>query len=314
MNQKNPELGKMILGMRSAYERGENAMAYARRNFAQSSNTPTTTLIAYDLQSGTYVEGAIKNPEYRNQWCGQLADLISPHFDEGDTLLEVGCGEATTLAGVILALKKSPSHAYGFDISWSRCAHGLKWLSEKKVNSTLFVGDLFTIPLADSSIDVVYTAHSLEPNGGREKDAIMELLRVARKAVVLVEPAYELAGEEAQDRMRSHGYVRGLKETAMNLDCELVDNRLLPIYANPLNPSGALILRKKLFSPVVSEIKSPWQCPVTKTSLTASDQGYYSTESSLVYPVLKNIPLLRAEHAVVASSFFNLADDQDIQE
>jgi ubiquinone/menaquinone biosynthesis C-methylase UbiE len=32
----------------------------------------------------------------------------------------------------------------------------------------LVVADLFHIPFADNSVDVVYTSHSLEPNGGRE--------------------------------------------------------------------------------------------------------------------------------------------------
>lgn len=48
----------------------------------------------------------------------------------------------------------------------------------------------------------------------REEEAIRELMRVARRAVVLVEPIYELANSEAQARMHTHGYVRGLKETA----------------------------------------------------------------------------------------------------
>lgn len=303
MIQDTSEIGQMILGMRQAYKRGENAMEYARLHFKQASNTPTTTLIAYDLQSGTYVKTAKANPEYRSRWCGQIADAIAPHLTKGDTLLEVGCGEATTLAGVILALKQPPSRAYGFDISWSRCAHGLKWLAEKNLNATLFVSDLFSIPLADSSIDVIYTSHSLEPNGGREKEALAELMRVAKKAVVLIEPAYEFASLEAQERMRAHGYVRGLKEAAITLDFEVLNHSILPICSNPLNPSGILILRKKPPSPTGSEINSPWQCPITKTPLNASDQGYYSTESGLAYPVLKNIPLLRAEHAVIASSF-----------
>ena len=56
---------------------------------------------------------------------------------------------------------------------------------------------------------------------------VTECLRVARKAVVLVEPIYELASTEAQARMRHHGYVRRLREAAEALDCEIEDYRLL---------------------------------------------------------------------------------------
>lgn len=107
--------------------------------------------------------------------------------------------------------------ALGFDISWSRIQAGRNWLRENQISAHLFVADLFNMPIADNAVDVVYTAHSLEPNGGRESAAISECLRIARKAVVLVEPIYELAPEAAQLRMASHGYVRNLKETAVGL-------------------------------------------------------------------------------------------------
>jgi hypothetical protein len=108
----------------------------------------------------------------------------------------------------------------------------------------VFVGDLFRIPLADNSIDVIYTSHSLEPNVGREALAINELLRVARKVVVLVEPLYELAPENAKKRMAEHGYVRGLKTTAEKLGANVVEYGLLDICSNPLNPSGVVLIVK----------------------------------------------------------------------
>lgn len=91
------------------------------------------------------------------------------------SLLEIGCGEATTLVGVLQQLRTSPHQALGFDISWSRCVEGLRWQEEKQVRARFFVADFFEIPLDDASVDVVYTAHSIEPNGGREGAAIREL-------------------------------------------------------------------------------------------------------------------------------------------
>ncbi|ODN65364.1 hypothetical protein A9E74_02832 [Methylophaga muralis] len=79
------------------------------------------------------------------------------------------------------------------------------------------MADLFEIPLADSSVDIIYTSHSLEPNGGREEAALKELLRVARRAVILFEPIYELGNVEAQLRMDTHKYVKQLKNVAENL-------------------------------------------------------------------------------------------------
>lgn len=296
------ELGRLIIGMRNAYALGENAMEYARQTTSAHANSPVFTLIAYDLQAGSYIAGAKANPEARIQWCGQLAKMLNPYITEASSILEVGSGEATTLAGVLKCLDHKPKHALGFDISWSRCAHGVTWLADNDISANLFVADLFEIPLDDSSIDVIYTSHSLEPNGGREKDALKELLRVARRAVVLIEPIYELANAEAQARMRAHGYVRGLREIAENLGASVCDYRLLDYYGNPLNPSGVILIEKPE-NTTFDNGDIQWRCPLTHSALTAHSAGFSSKETGLVYPVLGGIPLLRSTHAIVASSF-----------
>ncbi|RQO36090.1 hypothetical protein DBR37_07100 [Herminiimonas sp. KBW02] len=297
-------LRNLIVGMRSAFARGENVMEYARTCLGQDSNTSVATLIAYDLQAGSYVRNALENPGGRDLWCSQLAEILNPLVVEGSSLLEVGCGEATTLAGILQKLTHTPN-ALGFDISWSRCNYGLQWLSQKNVSANLFVADLFDIPLADQSVDVVYTSHSLEPNGGREEDAIAELLRVARRAVVLIEPAYELSDEIARERMRAHGYVRNLRQVAEKLEGEVSEYRLLDYSINPKNPSGLLLLKKKnAHSTELAPVSNiQWKCPLTSSPMTQGTSGFYSAETGIVYPVLSGIPLLRAEHAVVASAF-----------
>jgi len=296
------ELGRLMIGMRAAYARGANAMEYARKNSGVLGNSPISTLIAYDLQAGTYIAGAKADPAARARWCGQLAGILNPYVTRQSTILEVGCGEATTLAGVVKRLDNPPKNSFGFDISWSRCAHGLSWLAENEVSAELFVADLFEIPLEDSSVDVVYTAHSLEPNGGREEAALRELMRVARRAVVLVEPVYELAGSEAQARMREHGYVRDLKKTAERLGATVRGYRLLDYCVNPLNPSGLVLIEKAAVDPQeCSTIQ--WRCPLTHAALVACPGGYYSPDTGTAYPVLGGVPLLRSSHVVVASSF-----------
>ncbi|HOL80730.1 MAG TPA: class I SAM-dependent methyltransferase, partial [Ignavibacteriales bacterium] len=93
--------------------------------------------------------------------------------------IEIGVGEATTLSYLIKQLNNQNLNIFGFDISWSRLKFAkelTKYLQIENVN--LFVADLFNIPLNDNSIDIVYTNHSIEPNGGREEEALKELYRI----------------------------------------------------------------------------------------------------------------------------------------
>lgn len=302
MKHETQELARLIIGMRKEYAHGNNAMAWARANSKQSANAVVSTLIAYDLQAGSYVARARENPDYVRKWCGQIAELIRPYVQAGDHVMEVGVGEATTLAGVIKAVNSQNINAMGFDISWSRIKVAQEWAAENLVDMRLFVGDLFRIPLADNSIEVIYTSHSLEPNGGKEQMAIAELLRVARKAVVLIEPLYELASPDARKRMAEHGYVRNLKSSAEKLGAIVVKYGLLDLSSNPLNPSGVVLMVKpeppQRGDP---ELWAGWQCPMTGVSLFDHGDFFYAEEVGIAYPVLRGVPLLRAEHGVVAS-------------
>lgn len=219
-----------------------------------------------------------------------------------DSILEVGAGESTTMSVVVQSLGSVVGSVYGFDVSWSRVAVGRQWLDDNGIRATTFVGDLFNIPMRSSSVDVVYSSHSLEPNGGRERDAIAECLRVAKFGVVLVEPLHELASPEAQARMQAHGYVRGLKAAAESLNVDVLEHNLLPFVSNPLNPSGVLVLKKRDVVPESdSRTDDVWQCPLTGAPLAVTSDCYWSHELGIAYPVFREVPMLRAEHAIVAS-------------
>ena len=308
MKTTQKEIAEIIIGMRQAYSKGGNAMEWCRDYFRTGhktvdGNNLLATLVAYDLQAGSYISAARAHRQNNRRWCRQLAGLLAGVLDEGDSIMEVGVGEATTLAGVLAETGAKVGEAFGFDVSWSRVAEGRKWLAENGQEASLFVADLLNIPLADGSVDVVYSSHSLEPNRGKEEEALKGCLRVARKAVVLVEPIYELASAEAQARMRHHGYVEGLRETAERLGAEVIDYRLLDYAPNSLNPSGVLCLRKAGI-PVVTEVESRvaiWRCPMTGVELETGSEFFYASEVGLAYPVLRGIPMLRAEHGIVAS-------------
>jgi hypothetical protein len=185
--------------LRELYARGENLAAYLRSLEGATSNTVEDVMLSYDFQAGSYVAAHEKNPGYLEGYTRAMAEVLRK-LGSFRTVLEVGVGEATTLS--LLAEKLPPEIEWlGFDISWSRVKVGQRFIQKRGVPRgpcRLFCADLFHIPLADHCVDLVYTSHALEPNGGRESEAIQELLRVATRWVVLLEPAYDLASLAAR--------------------------------------------------------------------------------------------------------------------
>ncbi|MEX1189849.1 MAG: methyltransferase domain-containing protein [Bacteroidia bacterium] len=289
-----------IKKIKSIFDSGGNVMEYLRESNGEHKNSVEAIKISYDLQAGTYIQTYKNNLEFNRQYTAAVASILEK-LGTHESILEAGVGEATTLANVVEKLSVKPMRSCGFDISWSRINYARKFAKSKGMNSDwLFTGDLFNIPLADNSIDIVYTSHSVEPNGGREEQALIELYRVASRYLVLLEPTYELASDEAKARMDHHGYVKNLKQTAEKLGFKIVENRLFEHSINPLNPTGLTIIEKNASAPAAETI---FICPVTGGSLAKEDDCYYAPESLLAYPIVGGIPCLLAENAILASGF-----------
>lgn len=281
------------------YKSGGNIIQFLKGVNGQSKNSLEDILISYDFQAGSYIEFVKKNPDYMDGYSKLIANEFEKLNTVVNSVLEVGVGEATTLTNVLGKMKIPVNKALGFDISWSRIHYGNRYLNEKKImNVDLFTGDLFNIPLGDNSIDIVYTSHSLEPNGGKEKEALQELYRVTNKYMILLEPAYELGNEEAKKRMDSHGYVKNLVGIAKELGYNVIENRLFELCANKLNPTQIIIIKKNSNNLPQNE---GFYCPITKTKLNRENGFCYTSEGLLAYPIIKNIPCLLPQNAIVAT-------------
>jgi len=280
-------------------------MQFLRALDAKKNNSQEDILISYDIQSGVYTERSKINAPIREAYCKEIAEIIDSL--EGNSLLEVGVGEATTLGNLLLHSKKEFKEIYGFDLSWSRIRYARKYLEKlavKAINICLVTGDLFNPPFLTNSIDIVYTAHTLEPNGGREKEALEALYRICRKYLILIEPGYELATKEARERMEQHGFVKNLLQHAKDLGYKVIEHKMLKATFNPLNPSGMIVIEKEpLPSPLNKRL--PLACPVTKTPLKKYENEYFSAESLLAYPEIKGIGCLMPQNAIIATHFLD---------
>lgn len=293
------------------YEQGCNITELLREKSMSRQNTDEIIEVAYDLQTGSYI-ASMDDPafaEHKRKYSAEIARIILALCKPG-TLMEAGVGEATTLSGVLKHMGGTVS-SLGFDLSWSRVFYAQRWLERQGVQDTvLCTGNLHHIPMADDSIDVVYTSHSVEPNGGAEEPILRELLRVTRKFLILLEPGYELASDEARQRMDSHGYCRNLKGVAESLGCDVLEHSLFPHTANPLNPTALTIIRKDCDLAPQSPILA---CPRFKTPLTDIGGMLFSPDALVVYPVVAGIPCLRIENGIFASKYPETAPARSVQ-
>lgn len=285
------------------YKKGGNIVQYLKKTAKSEVEKRDRIMISYDLQSGSYIAELKRHPDFYKKYVQAIAKVINSLGVDYRSLLEAGVGEATTLANLIPELGNQSAKIYGFDLAWSRVKYAQAYTAHKSRRPAfLFMGDLFKIPLADSSMDIVYTSHAIESNQGREKEALLELMRVTNKYLVLLEPDYELAGPAARKRMREFGYIRNLYSSAKALGLEVIEHRLFDLCSNPLNPTGLIIIKKK---PGRRDLANPLICPITKTPLEFTRGSFFSKAGLLAYPQVDGVPCLLEDQALIATHYLD---------
>lgn len=227
------------------YANGVNIMAHLRQERGVETNDLDIIKASYDVQAGSYV-AALTDTE-RVALNGRIGQRFADVFDRlrPTTLLEAGTGELTTLAAAVPHMTMRPKRLLAFDISTDRLAVGHRyWKSQRLPPVCLFTAALQSTPLPDASVDVVFTSHALEPNGGSELAILRELHRVARRYVVLREPSWELGSDETRARILEHRYVRGLPEASRCVGFTIVEHSLWGLDPNPANQAALLVLAK----------------------------------------------------------------------
>ena len=289
--------------LKAAFQRGENITNLLRREAASETNTEEIIETAYDLQAGSYI-ASLNEPSFflhKEEYGRTIASVVKSLIPEGGSVLEPGVGEGTTLSFVAKFCGPAFQDFHGFDISWSRMAKCREWLASQRVHDVfLSLASIFHAPYADDSFDVVYTSHTIEPNGGQELPILKELYRISSRYLVLLEPGYELASKEAQERMKRLGYVTGLKEKSESLGMRVLRHELFDVTANPLNPTAITVIEKnRNAAPATPRLA----CPRYGDSLQLHADSLFSPGSMRAYPKIVGIPCLRIEDGVIASQY-----------
>jgi hypothetical protein len=286
---------------------GKNVIAELKAGAGASLNSSAMIEYSYDAQAGSYV-ARMDDPAYRRLREAHARDIGAEiarlDLPKDFSILEAGVGEATTFAGVIEASRAA--RALGFDISLSRLLVARAYVAKRRPGASvsLFSADLGFIPLPDAAVDVAYTSYALEPNGGAEMAMLAELLRVARRYLVLVEPSFELGGAATRGHVEKHGYVRGLPAALAALGARVLKHELWPHVHNPSNAPAVIVCEK----PDAASRCAPegFVSPISRAPLEERAGALFSAEEGFAFPIIAGIACLQPDHAILATRLKDL--------
>ena len=309
--------------LKELYSKKLNIMKYFReQGECQDGNSMDAVLCAYDYQAGDYTrnyysEKLVKDTyvwKEKEEEAYKKVDLTSGEFTrfaaksiakemkalEFNSILEVGIGEATTICDILLDLPDK-KNVYGIELSLSRLYYAREFVEQKKVSIELAVGDMFSLPFEDDSVDLVFTYYCIDAHRGKEKQALEEMLRVSRKYIILVEPTYELGNEETKKRIDEQRYINNLVETLSSMNVKILEHRLFDIFT--YNNNSAITILEKTTKKEKEMKKIFYACPNCKKKLIKHEGNYFCENCYNVYPVLNNIPILLENNAVLCSKY-----------
>jgi len=290
-----------------SYLEGQNIMEFLRKEFKESGNTSRIIEIAYELQSGSYINFANSNKNIIDKYVNELSTFIAPYLDDNSSLLDVGAGELTTLSLLLNKLKKNNLDIFAFDISWSRLFKGREFFNENCVNKkiNIFVANMKQIPLGSKSIDVVISNHSLEPNRTDLRFLLKEIFRIAKYKCVFFEPSYELNSKDGKKRMDNLGYIKDIEVNVRALGGKVLDVSLIKNVINPVNPTACYVIEPPQKVTEVNSNKPKFTAPGTDFYLEKDGHFFSSPDTGLFFPILKEIPVIKSDLGIFGSSFFD---------
>lgn len=293
-----------VLEAREAHRQGKNITKFLRDKFNESENTSEIIEIAYDIQAGSYIARATAEFEKVEAHVNEMSDLLEKQLISGDSLLDVGAGEITTLSLLLNNIDIQFTKVLAFDISWSRLFKGREFHrnhNKSTVALEIFVADMKEIPLHRKCVDVVTSSHALEPNGKNLSLLLKELFRITKRKLVLFDPSYELNSKEGKTRMDKLGYIKNIESEVVKLGGKLIDVIPMSNIGNPLNPTACYVIEPPE-DPSVS-YDAPVYC-VPGTDFKMKNDGLFlsSKDTGLIFPILDGIPILRSNSAVLATA------------
>lgn len=157
------------------------------------------------------------------------------------SVLEVGCGDGNNLALIKAAMPEA--RVAGVDISDGRIAFAKKYHAEHGNDIELQVGNATSLPFADNAFDVTYSLYCLEHLPVEFPLAVREMLRVASKKAIMIEPVAEYYGPLQKLFVFVNDYIRGVPQFLEKEGVDVESVELLSSAANWMNLGAMITMR-----------------------------------------------------------------------
>ena len=291
--------------LKEIYNSKKNIYLTLKERYGKKISEEKLIEISYDIQTGYYTSFLKSNKKLFQKLWEEYSSVINRYLKPKSVILDAGVGEFSTHCGVINLLNNQPKQVFAFDLSFSRILYGLGYVKKsyplqyKKISP--FCSDIQLLPLPDSSIDLIFSAHALEPNKSNIKEILKELFRVAKKTLIFFEPSFQYNCEKGKKRMKKFDYIYDLDTLIKELGGRLVEKWKTKTQKNELNPTACYVVQVEK-----TDLKKPFfTTPGTNFILRKEDNFYQCKEFGLHYPILKNIPLFREQFGILSSALVN---------
>ena len=185
------------------------------------------------------VNGSIK--DYYGSCISKIIKLT-----ESRNIIEIGAGELTQFYIVKKNLNK-----YGFNLEKQACLDlSIKRLIEGKKrlnfpdNLKLIQADASSIPISDNEYELAYTCHCLEQVPHIFENCLNEIVRIASKYIVLIEPSFEKSNEITKKHIFKKDYIKINNKKLSKIKNVKKINRFKMPFIQYINGAEIIILEK----------------------------------------------------------------------
>lgn len=156
-------------------------------------------------------------------------------------VLEVGCGNCINMA-LLNRHFGDRVELHGIDLSPRRMEVSRQYWKESLQGVSLSEMSVLEIAHPDNAFDLVFSMHVLEQIPLRVGEAMDEMLRVASRRVVFVEPTYEFGNAAQRLKLILNDQLQYLLPEIERRQLDLIESWPLETLANPTSPSGVHVV------------------------------------------------------------------------